>query len=102
VGVVEELKDHLIYYKDNFKNLYILENDKNLKDFYSVKFDILDNTLFEFLKSIFVPYVQSFYKKKYFLLTKLGIDLNSLNNLTPFECDIYLTNFNNEKEAVTL
>jgi len=102
VDVVNELKEHLEKYRSLYNTLHILKNDKNLKEFYSVRFDIIDNTLFDFLKAIFIPYAQNFYKKKYFLLSKLGIDLNSINNLTPFECDIYLNNFNSEKEAVTL
>jgi len=99
-SVLPDVTEHLSLYEQNFKNIFIIKNDKQLKDFYSVKFTMFGNTLYEFLKSIFVPYAQSFYKKKFILLSKLGIDLNSLNDLTPFECDVYINHFNSEKEGI--
>jgi hypothetical protein len=98
---ITEIYNHLRKYDQAFESVYIINNDKQLKDFYSVKFNLLGNTLFGFLKSTFIPQAQSLYKKKYTLLTKLNLDSNTINNLTPSECDIYLNIFNTEKESAT-
>jgi hypothetical protein len=98
--IYSEIKEHLDDYKKQFSDIFILKNDKGIKDFYSVRFNLLDNTLYDFLKSTFLPYAQGFYKKKYLLLTKLNISNDSISNLTPFECDIYTNQFNGEKEQL--
>jgi hypothetical protein len=97
--VIKEIYDHLMAYESKFENVYIIKNEKKLKDFYSINFNLFGNTLYGFLKSTFQPHAQGLYKKKYTLLTKLGIDNTSILNFTPSECDIYLNMLNSKSET---
>jgi hypothetical protein len=97
--VYSELKEHLYSTEQCYNNIFIIENTSNTKGFCSIPLRLCDNTLFYFLKSIFKPAAQNLYTKKYVLLTKLHIDLNSINQLTPFECDIYIGILNSAENS---
>lgn len=97
--VYNEIKTHLNTLDQKFSSIFIIENPNKIKNFYSIPFRLYDNTLFYFLKSIFKPSAQSLYTKKYVLLAKLHIDLNSINQLTPFECDIYMGILNSAENS---
>jgi len=97
--VYNEIKTHLNTLDQRFSDIFIIENPNKIKNFYSVPLRLYDNTLFYFIKSIFKPSAQSLYTKKYVLLTKLHIDLNSINQLTPFECDIYMGILNSAENS---
>jgi len=96
--VIKEVYDHLMKYETKFQNVYIIKNEKKLKDFYAVNFNLFGNTLYGFLKSTFLPHAQGLYKKKYTLITKLGIDNTSIMQFTPSECDIFINMMNTEGE----
>lgn len=97
--VIKEIFDHLTKYEAKFQDVFIIKNERKLKDFYSVSFNLFGNTLYSFLKSTFLPHAQGLYKKKYTLLTKLGLDNASILQFTPSECDIYLNMLSTEGES---
>lgn len=97
--VIKEIYDHLTKYETKFQNVFIIKNERKLKDFYDITFNLFGNTLYGFLKSTFQPHAQGLYRKKYTLLTKLGIDNSSILEFTPSECDIYLNLFNSEGDT---
>ena len=94
-----ELKEHLDLAEQHYDDIFIIQNTSNTAGFHSIPLRLCDNTLFYFLKSIFKPAAQNLYTKKYVLLTKLHIDLNSINQLTPFECDIYIGILNSAENS---
>lgn len=97
--VYEMLKTHLLLHENEYNQYSIIKNDNNLNGFNTIPLRLLDNTLFYFLKSIFAPLAQNLYNKKYILLSKLGIDLKSINNLTPFECDVFINILNSAENS---
>lgn len=100
-GLTSEIKEGIekyLYINDTRLNLFLLENKANLGNFRSVRFRIYDNTLFYFLKSIFLPYAQSIYRKKYLLINKIGLHYNELDDLTPAECDVFINQFMAEEK----
>lgn len=97
--IYNEIKAYINVTELQYKGIFIIENVNNIKNFYSVPFKLYDNTLFYFLKSIFKPAAQNLYTKKYILLSKLHIDLASINQLTPFECDIYIGILNSAENS---
>ena len=94
-----ELKEHLDLAEQHYDDIFIIQNTSNTVGFHSIPLRLCDNTLFYFLKSIFKPAAQNLYTKKYVLLTKLHIYLNSINQLTPFECDIYIGILNSAENS---
>lgn len=49
-----------------------------------------DNTLFDFVRLIYVPFAKNIYKKRYTLIKTLGLSSRDIDNLTPAECDVFL------------
>lgn len=97
--LLDLLKSYL-QLQDSKADVILIKNTNNLKNIFDVKLNIFDNTLFYFLKSIYAPYAKSIYLRKYNLISKVGLSLQDIGNLTPFEADIYLNIYNNEQKAL--
>jgi hypothetical protein len=96
-GIAILLKDHLAKL-DRQHNYRLIENknkDIMIKD---IPVRLYDNTLFLFLRSIYLPFCKGVYVKQYDLMKKLNIDFKSIKDLTPLEGEILL-NLHNEAEA---
>jgi hypothetical protein len=99
----KQLSDLLLAYvglQDNQNDIYLIKNTNNLKNLFDIKLNLFDNTLFAFLKSIYFPYAQSLYLKKYTLINKIGLSLHEIDGLTPFEADIYMNILSNEEKSL--
>lgn len=102
-NIDKQLSDLLLSYlvlQDRQNDMYLIKNTNNLKNLFDIKLNLFDNTLFAFLKSIYFPYAQSLYLKKYTLVNKIGLNLHEIDNLTPFEADIYMNIFTNEEKSL--
>lgn len=88
-----KLKTDLLQLIDNYDKKYtdmlLIKSNSLLQNFASVKLRLFDNTLYNFIVMIYKPFAKNIYKKKYTLLTKLGLSLSDINDLTPIECDVY-------------
>ena len=103
LSLEQTLHDLLLSYtkvQDGNNDAYLIKNVNNLKNLFDIKLNLFDNTLFAFLKSIYFPYVQSLYGKKYNLVSKIGLSLAEIDNLTPFETDIYINILNTEEKSL--
>lgn len=94
-----ELLNAYVRLQDESNSVFLIQNTQNLKNVFDIKLNLFDNTLFAFLKSIFYPYAQTAYVKKYNLL-KIGLRLEEIDKLTPFETDIYQNIYQNEEKAL--
>lgn len=100
LGLIIDVINKIILKKDSFnKELKLIPVIPQLKDVYEVSLSLFDNTLFDFLKLIFSPYSKGIFAKKYFLLSKIGISLSQIDDLTPLECDIYINLYNQENTS---
>jgi len=96
-GIAILIKDHLakLDQQSNFKLIENRNKDITIKD---IPVRLYDNTLFLFLRSIYLPFCRGVYVKQYDLMKKLNIDFKSIKDLTPLEGEILL-NLHNEAEA---
>jgi len=96
-GIAILIKDHLtkLDQQSNYKLIENRNKDIAIKD---VPVRLYDNTLFLFLRSIYLPFCRGVYVKQYDLMKKLNIDFKSIKDLTPLEGEILL-NLHNETEA---
>ena len=100
-NTLKQLLQSFLALQDQQNECFLIENKHNLKNIFNVRFSIFDNTLFAFLKSIYHPYAKSIYIKKYTMINKVGVTLEEIKALTPFELDIYLNILNAENKALT-
>lgn len=96
-GIAILIKDHLakLDQQHNYKLIESKNKDIMIKD---IPVRLYDNTLFFFLRSIYLPFCKGVYVKQYDLMKKLNMDLKSIKDLTPLEGEILL-NLHNETEA---
>lgn len=96
-GIAILIKDHLakLDQQSNYKLIENRNKDIAIKD---IPVRLYDNTLFLFLRSIYLPFCRGVYVKQYDLMKKLNIDFKSIKDLTPLEGEILL-NLHNETEA---
>ena len=96
-GIAILIKDHLtkLDQQPNYKLIENRNKDIAIKD---IPVRLYDNTLFLFLRSIYLPFCRGVYVKQYDLMKKLNIDFKSIKDLTPLEGEILL-NLHNETEA---
>jgi len=96
-GIAILIKDHLskLDQQSNYKLIENRNKDIAIKD---IPVRLYDNTLFLFLRSIYLPFCRGVYVKQYDLMKKLNIDFKSIKDLTPLEGEILL-NLHNEAEA---
>lgn len=91
------IKNHLFYSEHIYNNLFLLENKSVNMPISPIPFRLTDNTLFAFLKSIYLPYCKVLYNKIYALIKKIGFSYNDLKNLTLLEGQIYLNSYYEEE-----
>lgn len=96
MGINNYIKKYLINL-DASSNLKLLENKNPDIVLSDVPLRLFDNTLFYFLRSIYLPFCKGVYTKQYNLMRKLGIDYKSVQLLTPLEGEIFITLYNDEE-----
>lgn len=83
--------------KDNDNQHFIINSSTSL-NLDSVQVRLFDNTLFFFLRSIFLPFCKELHEKHYRLMKYAKFSYEELKQLTPSEGDIFL-NFYTKDEA---
>ena len=91
------LTNKLLEHDMIFKDVFLIENKNSNLTIKSVPFRVMDNTLFIFLKSIFLPFCKNLYNKKYSLVKNVGFSLAEIDSLTYIESQIYLNLYNEEE-----
>lgn len=82
---------------DLSRGLMLLENKNPDIILNNIPFRLYDNTLFFFIRSIYLPFCKGVYTRQYNLMRKLGIDYNSVQSLTPLEGEIFINLYNEEE-----
>lgn len=104
ITLFKELSVNILPVIKNIINIKEKENNKlkllpvntELKNIYEISLNMFDNTLFEYLKFIFLSYSKNVYLKKYFLINKIGLSMNEVHSITPFEGDIFINLYNQD------
>jgi len=100
LDTILEIVAKIISKKDNLNmELKLIPTIPMLKEVYEVSLSLFDNTLFDFLKLIFSPYSKGVFAKKYFLTSKIGMDMDKIDSITPLECDIYVNLYNQDNTS---
>lgn len=84
------LIEHMHRYDNQYKNNLLIKTNDSLKNFTSMPLRFFDNTLFNFVRLIYLPFAKNIYKKRYTLIKTLGLSNRDIDNLTPVECDVFL------------
>lgn len=75
---------------DNDLTHYIIQNSNTQLNLNDLQVRLFDNTLYFFLRSIFLPFCKGLYEKHYNLMKYTKLSYEDLANLTPSESDIFL------------
>lgn len=92
-GIFNYLKNYLIYLDTKLSNYYLIEKEDVRLALQNVSVKMYDNTLYYFLRSIFLPFCKGLFKKKFKLLKHIGLDYATIDKMTPAECDIYVNQY---------
>jgi len=92
------LAQELVKYDNNSQD-YIIHNENKTINLNSIRVHVFDNTLFFFLRSIFLPYCKGLYEKYYNLMKYTKLDFYSINSLTPGESEIFLNLYKQDEES---
>ena len=76
---------------DNGHSHYIIQNSNTQLNLTNLQVRLFDNTLYFFLRSIFLPFCRGLYEKHYNLMKYTKLSYESLVTLTPSESDIFLS-----------
>lgn len=97
-GIRNYLALEMIKFDNNSENLIIknLNSTLNLKN---LPVRVFDNTLFFFLRSIFLPHCKGVYEKQYNLMKRLNFSYQDIVNITPGESEIYLNLFKKDENS---
>lgn len=90
VNVKSLLANHIKEYDDLYRDILLIKTNNSLKNFTSISLKFFDNTLFDFVRLIYVPFAKSLYKRQYDLIKNLHLSIKDIEQLTPIECDVFL------------
>lgn len=76
---------------------YIIRNTNTTLNLSNLPVHVFDNTLFFFIRSIYLPYCKGLYEKQYHLMRFGNFSYNDLQQLTPAESDIFLNLFKRDE-----
>lgn len=85
--------------KDNEIPHFIIQTNNQQLNLNNLQVRLFDNTLFFFLRSIFLPFCKGLYEKHYNLMKYVKINYRDLSNLTPSESDIYLNLYKQDETS---
>lgn len=92
-GIFNYLKNYLVYLDTKLSNHYLIKKEDNRLTLQNVSVKIYDNTLYYFLRSIYLPFCKGLFKKKFKLLKHIGLDHATIDKMTPAECEIYVNQY---------
>lgn len=84
------LTKHMYDYDNKYSNTLLIKTNDSLKNFTSVALRFFDNTLFDFVRLIYLPFAKNIYKKQYDLMRMLRLSTQDIDKLTPIECEVFL------------
>jgi hypothetical protein len=83
--------------KDGQSQHYIIKNNNTSLNLADLPVRVYDNTLFFFVRSIYLPYCKGLYDKQYNLMRFGNFSYSDLQQLTPAESDIFLNLFKQDE-----
>jgi len=83
--------------KDGQSQHYIIKNNNTSLNLADLPVRVYDNTLFFFVRSIYLPYCKGLYEKQYNLMRFSNFSYSDLQQLTPAESDIFLNLFKQDE-----
>lgn len=92
-SVYELVNTFLATQDKKYEAFYLIKRENETINISDVSLKLFDNTLYYFVRSIYLPFCKGQYSKKYKLLKHLGMTYNDINNITPTECDILLNQY---------
>jgi len=95
-NLISIVKNHLYEYDNQYSSIFLIESGKNIQ-LQSVPLRITDDTLFTFLKAMFLPFCKSLYVRKYSLMKNIGLTPEYIDKITYLEGQIYLNNYYEEE-----
>lgn len=101
-GIFNYLKNYLVYLDSKLSKFYLIKKEDNRLNLQNIAVKLYDNTLYFFLRSIYLPFCKGLFKKKFKLLKHIGLDYNTIDKMTPAECEIYINQYvaeENEKRS---
>ena len=94
-----EIKSFTTHLEKYLNNIILIEEDKNF-DLKGINCSILNNTLFNFLLSVFSDSLLNFYQLIYIFNSKLNTSKTDFDNLTPAESNLILNLYIQEQEEI--
>lgn len=101
-GIFNYLKNYLVYLDTRLSHHLLIKKEDSRLNLQDISVKVFDNTLFHFLKSIYLPFCKGLFKKKFKLLKHIGFDYSTIDKMTPAECEIYVNQYiaeENEKKS---
>lgn len=94
-NISNKIFDYISYITDITKEVNIMSGNSKL-GMDNIPLNLLDNTLFMFLKSIFTDELMNMYELQYNMIHKLNITYDHFLKMTPLECKIFINFYNND------
>jgi len=104
LGRRENLRNYLaqqMLYFDSLSNDLIIKNENPALKLTNIPVRVFDNTLFFFLRSIYLPYCKGVYEKLFSLKKLMNLSLDEYYQLTPSECDILISLYKQDESSKT-
>ena len=92
------VKKHLYEYDRKYSEFFIIQNKNKDLQLSPISVRLTDSLLFQFAKSIFLPFCKVLFGKKYALIKNLGMGQFDVDRLTFLEAQMYL-NYYTEEES---
>jgi hypothetical protein len=94
-----EIKSFVTHLEKYLNNIILIEKDENF-NLNGINCSILNNTLFNFLLSVFSDSLLNFYQLIYIFNSKLNTSKTDFDNLTPAESNLILNLYIQEQEEI--
>jgi hypothetical protein len=94
-----EIKSFITHLEKYLNNIILIEKDENF-NLNGINCSILNNTLFNFLLSVFSDSLLNFYQLIYIFNSKLNTSKTDFDNLTPAESNLILNLYIQEQEEI--